>query len=167
MKSLFIGRFQPFHKGHQLIIKKIKNNFEKINIGIGSSQYHHTITNPFTSDERKLMIKKSLEEIDVKNYKIYLIPDVHNFSIWVEYVTSIVSDFDVVITNNLFTKNLFIEKSYKIQGTTLYKIEKYSGKEIRSRIINDRPWKNLVPKSVYNIINDINGIKRLKNLSSN
>ena len=63
MKSLFIGRFQPFHKGHQLIIKKIKNNFEKINIGIGSSQYHHTITNPFTSDERKLMIKKSLEEI--------------------------------------------------------------------------------------------------------
>ena len=108
MKSLFIGRFQPFHKGHIQIIKKIKNNFEEIIIGIGSSQYHHTITNPFTSEERKLMIRKSLEEIDIKNYKIYLIPDVHNVSIWVEYVTSIVSDFDVVITNNLFTKNLFM-----------------------------------------------------------
>lgn len=164
MKALFIGRFQPFHNGHLKIIKDISKKYNEVIIGIGSSQYGHTIENPFTNDERKLMIERSLNKVGIKNYKIELIPDIHNPPKWVDHVLSIISDFDVVITNNDFTKQLFSKKGYVIKETPLYKKDKYSGKVIRSKIKNDETWVNLVPTEVFKIIKRINGINRIKQL---
>jgi len=152
MKALFIGRFQPFHNGHFKIIKKASKKYDEVIIGIGSSQYGHTNKNPFTSNERKLMIEKSLIKIGVKNYKIMLIPDIHNPPKWVDHVLSIISDFDVVITNNNFTKQLFSEKGFVIKETPLYNKDKYSGKVIRYKIKNNEMWENLVPREVFKII---------------
>jgi len=167
MNALFIGRFQPFHKGHMKVIKNASKNYDNIIIGIGSSQYANTLENPFTSDERKKMIKNSLEKNNVKNYRIFLIPDIHNPPKWVDHVVSIISDFDLVISNCSFNKNLFEEKCYIVKETPLYERDKYSGKEIRSRIINGKKWEDLVPRSVYDIIRDIDGINRLKKLADN
>jgi len=162
MNALFIGRFQPFHNGHLKVIKNISKKYNEVFIGIGSSQYGHTIENPFTNDERKLMIEKSLNKIGVKNYKILLIPDIHNPPKWVDHVLSIISNFDVVITNNNFTKQLFSEKGYVIKETPLYNKDKYSGEVIRSKIKNDEIWENLVPKEVSRIIKKIKGVNRIK-----
>ena len=164
MKALFIGRFQPFHNGHLKIIKDASKKYSEVIIGIGSSQYGHTIENPFTNDERKLMIEKSLNKIGVKNYKIVLIPDIHNPPKWVDYVLSIISDFDVVITNNDFTKQLFSEKGFSIKETPLYSKDKYSGEVIRGKIKNDENWENLVPTEVFRIIKKIKGVNRIKQL---
>ncbi len=165
MKALFIGRFQPFHKGHLQIIKKASKEYKEIIIGIGSSQYDNTNENPFSSAERKQMIIKSLEEINIKNFRVVLIPDIHNYPKWVDHVTSIISDFDVVFSNNDLTRRLFTEKEYKVKETSIHKGDKYSGKEIRRRILKGDKWKDLVPKPVVRIIKDINGNKRLKKLA--
>ena len=153
MKALFVGRFQPFHNGHLKVVEELSKQYSEVIIGIGSSQYSDTIDNPFSSDERELMIKKSLEHEGIKNYKIILIPDIHNPPKWVDHVLSICSDFDVVITNNPFTKKLFEEKNYKVKETQLYNKKDLSGKEIRRRIANNKPWQDLVPRSVFEIIN--------------
>jgi len=153
MKALFVGRFQPFHNGHLKVVEELSKQYSEVIIGIGSSQYSDTIDNPFSSDERELMIKKSLEHEGIKNYKIILIPDIHNPPKWVDHVLSICSDFDVVITNNPFTKKLFEEKNYKVKETQLYNKKDLSGKEIRRRIANNEPWQDLVPRSVFEIIN--------------
>ena len=165
MDSLLIGRFQPFHKGHLQLIQGVCAEYDEIIIGVGSSQYGNTLENPFTSDERKLMIEESLGEIGVKNYRVVLIPDIHNYPRWVDHVVSIISDFDVVLSNNSLTKRLFSKKGYVVKKTSLYDRDKYSGKEIRRRIINDEAWVDLVPEPVYNIIKNIGGVDRLKNLS--
>ena len=165
MKALFIGRFQPLHKGHLQVIQNASKEFEKIIIGMGSSQYDHTAQNPFTSNERKLMINKSLEKIGVKNFEIILIPDIHDLPKWASYVSSIIPDFDVVLTNSSFTESLFSEKGYIVKETAMYDRKKYSGKEIRRRMINDEHWEDLVPGPVCEIIKDIDGVKRLKKLS--
>ena len=123
------------------------------------------MSRPITADERKLMIKESLEELNVKKYKVVLIPDIHNYTNWVDYVVSIVPDFDVVITNSNLTKDLFSEKGHVVKGTSMHNPGKFSGEEIRRRIINDEPWDDLVPEPVYKIIRSINGINRLKRLS--
>jgi len=165
MKALFIGRFQPFHKGHLQILKNASKEYEEIIIGLGSSQYGYTLKDPFTSEERKLMIEKTLKKTGIKNYRIELIPDIHNYPKWVPYVTSIIPDFDVVLSNSSLTKRLFSENGYKVNETPLYDRNKYSGKEIRRRILNDEQWIDLVPEPVYYVIKEINGVKRLKKLA--
>lgn len=166
MKVLFIGRFQPFHKGHLRVVQEASKKYDEVIIGIGSSQYSDTSDNPFTSEERELMIKKTLEKTDINNYRIISIPDIHNPPKWVDHVLSIVSDFDVVISNNSLTKRLFSEKDYNVKETPLYEKKKYSGREIRRRMINSEPWDDLVPTEVSNFIKDIDGGNRVKELSN-
>lgn len=162
MKALFIGRFQPFHKGHLKVMQDLSKKYDEIIIGIGSSQYGYTYDNPFTADERIEMIKKTLEAYRVKNYTIVLIPDIHNPPKWVDHVKSIVRDFDVVITNNDFTEQLFKEKKIKVENTRLYNEHLYSGKTIRKKIRENKPWVHLVPEQVVEIIKKINGEERIK-----
>jgi len=164
MKALFIGRFQPFHKGHLMLLQSISSKYDEIIIGMGSSQYSNTPDNPFSEDERKKMIENSLDKIDMNNYKIVSIPDIHNPPKWASHVLSIISDFDVVISNNSFTKQLFSEKGYLVKKTSYFEREKYSGEEIRKRMINNEAWEDLVPETVAKIIKDIDGVQRLKSL---
>jgi nicotinamide-nucleotide adenylyltransferase len=164
MKALFIGRFQPFHKGHLKIIKDSSKKYNIIMIGIGSSQYSNTYDNPFTVEEREKMIRNSLIKEDINNYKIFLIPDIHNPPKWVDHVLSIVPEFDVVLSNNEFTKKLFSEKGFNVKKTKLYEKDKFSGKIIRKKIKNEENWEDLVPEEVKNIIKNIGGIERIKTL---
>ena len=162
MKALFIGRFQPLHNGHLKVLQYATKKYDEVIIGIGSAQYSDTIDNPFTADERIYMIKRSLKKIGVKNYKIILIPDIHNPPKWVDHVLSIYSDFEIVISNNPLTKRLFSEKGYSVEKTSLYDKDRFSGKEIRERMIKGERWEDLVPEEVSNFIKEIKGEQRLK-----
>jgi nicotinamide-nucleotide adenylyltransferase len=81
----------------------------------------------------------------------------------VDHVLSIFSDFDVIISNNDFTRQLFSEKGITVQKTPYYNKKNYSGREIRRRIKYNEPWEDLVPKTVYNMISELNGKNRIKN----
>ena len=164
MKALFIGRFQPFHIGHLKIIQEACKKYEKLIIGIGSSQYSNTFDNPFTSDERKEMIEKSLDFLNIKNYELILIPDIHNPPKWVEHVLDINSNFDVVISNNELTLNLFKKKGFKIEKTPSYNKELYSGKIIRTKISKNEQWEISVPVEVSKYIKNIKGDARIKKI---
>lgn len=165
MRALFIGRFQPFHLGHLSLLQKLSQRYEMIIIGIGSSQYHDTPENPFSEEERRQMITQSLDAARIDRYRIVSIPDIHNPPRWVDHVCSIVSDFDVVIANNPFTKKLFSQKGYPVKGTAYFNRKEYSGKEIRRRIVHDESWAELVPPVVCKFIHDIAGVNRLKRMS--
>lgn len=165
MKALFIGRFQPFHMGHLLILQRLYNKYKMIIIGIGSSQYYNTAENPFSEKERRFMIIQSLKAIDIYTYRVISIPDIHNPPCWVDHVCTIIPDFDIVIANNPLTRKLFLEKGYIVNSTAFFDRKRYSGKEIRRRMIQNEPWSDLVPEVVYKYIHDIDGINRLKNIS--
>ena len=59
-RALFVGRFQPFHLGHQEAILHILREHEEVIIVIGSAQNSHDINNPFTAGERITMIREAL-----------------------------------------------------------------------------------------------------------
>jgi nicotinamide-nucleotide adenylyltransferase len=40
-----------------------------------------------------------------------------------------------------------------------------SGSEVRRRILNDEDWKELVPQATVDLLREINGVERLRNLS--
>jgi|TARA_R110000851_G_scaffold41409_1_gene103947 bifunctional NMN adenylyltransferase/nudix hydrolase len=58
---VYIGRFQPFHIAHQKTIEHALSISDKVLVLIGSPHGPRSIKNPFTYDERKLMIRQSFE----------------------------------------------------------------------------------------------------------
>ena len=160
--SVFIGRFQPFHLGHIFVLKHCKT--DTIYIGIGSSQYHHTLDNPFTYEERKTMIQLALEEFDIK-YDIYPIKDIHDPPRWVDHVKTCLPPFTTVLTNNEVTSSLFKEKGFTVIHPGLQKRDLYKGEIIRGRMRTDQSWEHLVPSSVAIFLHQIDAVNRLKMLS--
>jgi len=165
MRALIIGRFQPFHNGHMEVVKYIVSRYDDVIVGIGSAQYSHTLENPFTAGERHLMISRSLEAQGIHNYYLVPIEDLHRNSIWVAHVESIAPPFDVVFANNPLTKRLFEERGYKVEVPPFYDRSKYSGREVRRRIIKGEQWEHLVPEEVYRTILEIDGVSRLRELA--
>jgi nicotinamide-nucleotide adenylyltransferase len=161
--SLFVGRFQPFHLGHLYVLKHCPT--KSVIIGIGSSQYHHTLSNPFTFEERKHMIEVSVSSYFDKQFDIHAIPDIHDPPNWVAHVEKIIPTFSVVLTSDDFTSDLFKEKGYEVKSPKLYDRKNYMGKEIRKRMIRNQDWRNLVPKEVASYLIEIDAEKRLQELS--
>lgn len=164
--SLVVGRFQPLHKGHMDVILKCAEESEHLTIGIGSAQYSHTPENPFTAGERYMMINKSLRDEGIKNYSIVPIEDLNRYPVWVAHVVSLVPPFKRVYTNNPLTRRLFEESGFEVRQSPLYNRAVFSGTEIRRRIVNDEDWRDLVPAPVAEVIDDIDGVNRIKQISS-
>jgi len=149
--GLFVGRFQPFHNGHLDAVKQILKEVDKLMIGIGSSQYSRTEENPFTAEERKSMIEKSLKKEGISNFEVVFIPDIHDDLNWAKHVEEICS-FDVVYTGSEHTKKCFSGKS---EIKDIKKNLDINGTEIRKKIKEKRNFSDLVPEDVKKII-DLN-----------
>ena len=166
-RALFIGRFQPFHKGHLEAVKMILNENDEIIIAVGSAQYSHKLENPFTAGERIVMIRKALENegIDLKQVWIIPIPDVHVHMMWVSEVVGYTPKFNVVYTNEPLTRRLFMEAGFDVRPIPFIKRKVYSATEIRKRMIENGNWEELVPKAVAEYIREIDGVQRVKDLA--
>ena len=70
--ALFIGRFQPFHKGHLYSLEKCLEIAESVIVGVGSSQDSGTENNPWSYDVRKEMLGSALQGLPVQ---IVALPD--------------------------------------------------------------------------------------------
>ncbi|WP_407354920.1 nicotinamide-nucleotide adenylyltransferase [Methanolobus sp. WCC5] len=163
-RAFYIGRFQPFHLGHYSIIKDIALDVDEVVIGIGSAQKSHDPQNPFTAGERVLMIKHALEAADVKHYAIP-IEDLQRNSVWVSHIISMTPPFDMVYSNNPLVIRLFKEAGVNVKQPPMYQREGYSGSEIRRRMLLDEDWRSLVPHAVADVIDEIDGVNRLKSVS--
>jgi nicotinamide-nucleotide adenylyltransferase len=164
-RVLMVGRFQPIHLGHIRVINEMAKDFASVILGIGSAQYSHTLENPFTAGERVEMIQESLHEEGLENFYVLPIEDINEHGRWVAHVTSLVPRFAAVVGNNPLTQQLFKESGFKVRGTPLYDRKKYSGTEIRNRMLARKSWKQLVPKATARIIDEIEGVERLRHLA--
>jgi nicotinamide-nucleotide adenylyltransferase len=166
LPALFVGRFQPFHKGHLFMTKRILEDFDQILIGVGSAQYSHKIDNPFSYEERSRMIGLALDIEGLKGCRILPIDDVHNHATWVTFVESAVPTFGVVFSNDPLTIKLFQEKGYDVREQSLYNRDDLSGTEVRERMASGKDWEDLVPGGVAEYIREIEGAERVKELAT-
>ncbi|UCC33196.1 MAG: nicotinamide-nucleotide adenylyltransferase [Candidatus Bathyarchaeota archaeon] len=166
-RGLFVGRFQPFHKGHLEAVKAILKRVDELVIVVGSSQYSHTLDNPFTAGERITMIRRSLEEEDItqSKYLVVPVPDLHIHAIWVAQVVGYCPEFVGVYTNEPLTRRLFIEAGYSVEPVPFHRRKIYSSTNIRKRILIGEGWEELVAESVAEFIKEIDGLERLRDLA--
>ncbi len=165
-RGFFVGRFQPYHLGHHEIIRTVIGEVDELIIGIGSAQESHTLENPFTAGERVLMIVRALEELDVRK-RVYVIPleDIYRNSLWVSHVCSMVPPFQIVYTNNPLVSRLFREAGFIVKQTKMFNRHEYQGTEIRKKMVEGGNWEEFVPESVAEVIREIDGIARIREIA--
>lgn len=165
MRGFYIGRFQPYHRGHNEMVGNIAQEVDELVVGIGTADQSHTTRNPFTAGERVMMITKALVEYDLVTY-VVPIEDLNRHSVWVSHVQSMSPRFDVAFSNNPLVIRLFEEAGVDVQSSEMFHREEYEGAEIRERMMNDEGWEELVPSAVVEVMNEIDGVDRLQQISN-
>ena len=163
-KGLILGRFQPFHFGHLKLIESIIDEKVLPLICIGSAQYSHTKDNPFTVKERKEMIISVLKSLNC-DYKIFEVPDINNYDLYVSHLETFVPRFDQIYSGNPIVQRLFGEAGYKVVKLEMFNREVWEGSAIRLAMKEDGDWESAVPNQIVEIIQRIAGTERLKTLS--
>ena len=160
--GLLVGRFQPFHRGHLWLVKKMAQEVDLIKIAIGSSQEKHTKKNPLSAQERREMLKRILDKNKIKNYKIYYVPDTVNDKSWVDSVKKKTGQFDLVYSGNNWVVKLFREKKYKV--VKIKEIKGISGTKIRKLIRGKKAFKKYLPMQVLVYLKSIKALARIISL---
>lgn len=94
----FIGRYEPWHYGHQHVYDAACALGKKILILVGSSEASRSVRNPWDYEKRKMMITESILQSEhgiekMKNTVIAPLSDItYNLSLWIEQVQSIVKE---------------------------------------------------------------------------
>ncbi len=166
-RGLYVGRFQPFHRGHLEAVKEILSKVDELVIAIGSAQYSHNIHNPFTAGERLVMIRRALQEAKLDGSKLWIVPvpDVHLHMLWVAALEGYTPHFNVVYSNEPLTRRLFMEAGYKVEDIDFFERKVFTSTLIRERMLKDQNWTSLVPNSVADFIIEIDGVNRLRDLN--
>ena len=164
LRGCYIGRFQPYHDGHHRMVEEIASEVDELVLGIGSADQSHTTHDPFTAGERIMMITKSVADLDIITYAVPL-EDLNRNAVWVSHVESMSPKFDIAYSNNPLVIRLFEEAGKEVRSSPMFRREELEGSEVRERIRTDGDWEHLVPDEVVSIIEEIDGVDRLRQVS--
>ena len=172
--GLVVGRFQPFHRGHESIIRNMLEDCDKIIIAIGSAQESGTKLNPFRYEYRRLMIQKVFPEC-FDRIIIVGIKDRENPSddeSWGEYLlNTIYQNLNMrpdVIYQGAEVKHTHWFDSFDLSIVNINReLLKVSATEIREAIITNNfdYYKNFMPDALHSEFENLKEI--LKYVESN
>ncbi|MFQ3283925.1 MAG: nicotinamide-nucleotide adenylyltransferase [Natronomonas sp.] len=163
-RGFYIGRFQPYHEGHHAMVDRIRDEIDELVVGIGSADQSHTVRNPFTAGERIMMITKALAEFEMTTYAVP-IEDLNRNSVWVSHVQSMSPNFDVAYSNNPLVVRLFEEAGIEVRQSPMFQREEFEGTEVRTRMAAGDDWESLVPQTVAEVIEEIEGLNRIQRIT--
>jgi len=165
--GIFIGRFQPFHKGHLKVIKLLQSECENIIICIGSAQYKHESKNPLSCSQRRTIIKALLKARNI-SAKLISVDDTPSDDDWMDALLK--TKFNALYSSNLWV--LKIARAVKRERNAQIEIidmkplvdsdqtRDISATRIRASIRGGTAsWKRLVPNEIKEVIEQ----KYLKN----
>ena len=123
------------------------------------------VRNPFTAGERIMMMTKTLVDLELVSYAVP-IEDLNRNAVWVSHVQSMSPRFDVAFSNNPLVVRLFEEAGIEVRQSPMYHREEFEGAEVRERMATDGDWESLVPSAVVEVIEEIDGVDRLQQISA-
>jgi nicotinamide-nucleotide adenylyltransferase len=165
-RGLFLGRFQPYHNGHQALIDHIVRDREvaELVIAVGSAQWSHTARDPFTAGERIMMINKALAGIAMPTY-VLPIEDIERNALYVSHICSLTPPFQIVYSNNALVQRLFAEAGLAVRPLPFFNRQHYEGTRIRALMIQGEEWRRCVPPAVCEVLEEISGVERLRQIA--
>ncbi len=162
--AVFIGRFEPFHRGHAHVVTEALRSAKRVLVLIGSANEPRSLRNPFSFDERRGMILSCFSTADQKRIICAPLLDVrYNDTLWVAQVQRAVYEHeedDSQITligrkgkGNGYYTNLFPQWAHTQTDSLSVK----SGTDIRSLIFQNGNIKDItddLPPSVASYTKD-------------
>ena len=84
--AVLVGRFQPFHKAHLVLLQRALEVAPQCVVVIGSAYQARTPKNPFTWSERAEMIRLALPAADLERVRFMPVRDYYDEARWVRAV---------------------------------------------------------------------------------
>lgn len=162
--GLFIGRFQPFHRGHLQTLNYCADRVDVLWVGIGSANKSFETNNPFTFEERRMMIERSLEPVTLAKIKVVGIPDIDNDAKWMKNLDVIVPKYDLFFSNDKYMTDLFQGEGRKVAKVPFFERNRLSGTNVRKMIALEKRLDHVLPEGTKQVLAFIH-LKRRTELS--
>lgn len=153
-KGIVLGRFQPFHKGHEHLVLQALDEFLDVTIAVGSSQEEWTTNNPFSFQERKSMIEAwAIEKSLNERITIVGIEDINDPPNWVEHASK-THGVGTLVTSDNGTKELYETAEVEVHWIDLHEREQFEGWRVRqscmmlSTVYDDEATRSVLGPSV-------------------
>ena len=162
-----LGRFQPFHRGHALLLNAAnqwrRQSAPDLNliIAIGSSNRDESLQNPWSAEERSEMIQSWVSEMDIQNVLIVSIPDIEDPPNWVSHAEQYHGPAGVFFTSDAPSAELYMDAGWEVQTTSIENRDSFEGWRVRetarmlSTIGNEEAVRSVLTQTVPSIVVDI------------
>ena len=157
-KGIVLGRFQPFHNGHEHLVLEALKQFQEVTIAVGSSQEEWTTDNPFSFKERQSMIEAWVTEKSLsERITIVGIEDINDPPNWVEHASK-AHGIGTLITSDKPTKDLYESEEFPVNWIDLHEREQFEGWRVRqscmmlSTVYDDEATRSVLTPSVPSAI---------------
>ncbi len=162
MRVAFIGRFQPLHLGHVKVLEWLSERYDDVLVVIGSADKGVTKDNPFTLGERMEMFLRTFG----RRFALCGVPDTNGgSSLWGAYVKHWCPRFEIAFSNNGYVKAALRYAGITAREHPFFDRDILSGRRIRQMIaLGDGGWRELVPRPVLEVIEEVGGVERIKEL---
>lgn len=149
-RTVFVGRFQPLHKGHKKVIEDHIDSEQDFAVVIGSAGKKREQKNPLSAEEREKIIRSCFPELEILHLKDKS-EEEGGHDRWIKDLKGL--GVKKVISQNDLVKELITEDNdLDLLEQELYDPEIYSGTEVRRRIRSGEEWRYLIPKCSENTL---------------
>lgn len=145
------------------MIRELLGDFDEVVVVVGSAQEAFTCRNPFTAGERIEMIARALGR---ERLWIIPVPDLRMPPAWTAYVLSLAPRVDVVAAGNPEVLLPFAWLGLRTMRVELREPDKYNGTKIRELMAGGGEWRPLVPAEVARFLDEIDGVRRVREVCS-
>jgi len=134
---------------------------------IGSMQEYSTADNPLNFKERKTMISVALDEARINNYRLVGLPDFKNDALWAKKLLALsgVGVKDAIVSSlNPWTDEVCQKAGIAVDKHPVF-LNGLSATQVRKIVGAGKPWRHLVPKSVFGYLSGSGGVAKIKTLA--
>ena len=163
--GVYWGRFNPPHKGHLAVVKRLSRKVDLLIISIGSSEHKNEKRNPFSGSEREKMLTAYLNELGIRNVKVITNRDGPSYSWSLDMMVKKCKPDVFFLIGNERPELMRLARTKlkdKADVVVFRRTGKSSATKLRDAIASGRRWKHLTGKSVAGLILKFNGIERIK-----
>ena len=132
-----LGRFQPFHRGHESLLIAA-DEWRRANapnltliIAICSSNKEESLQNPWTADERSAMVEAWLSKSGIQDVQIVSIPDIEDPPNWVAHAEMYHGTAGTLFTSDTPSAELYGAAGWKVLTMPLQNRESFEGWRVR------------------------------------